>query len=62
MLQRLQKFDFQVVHRPRDKHVNADGLSRQCSITPELTEAERLVMLEVAHQLTLWKTPSEELT
>ena len=44
MLQRLQEFDFQVVHRPGDKHGNADGLSRQCSITLELTEAERLVM------------------
>ena len=44
MLQRLQEFDFQVVHRPGDKHGNADGLSRQCNITPELTEAERLVM------------------
>ena len=44
MLQRLQEFDFQVVHRPGDKHGNADGLSIQCSITPELTEAERLVM------------------
>ena len=45
MLQRLQEFDFHVVHRPGDKHENADGPSRQCSITPELTEAERLVML-----------------
>ena len=44
MLQRLQEFDFQVEHRPGDKHGNADGLSRQYSITPELTEAERLVM------------------
>ena len=44
MLQRLQEFDFQVVHRPGDKHRNADGLLRQCSITPELTEAERLVI------------------
>ena len=43
-LQRLQEFDFQVVHRPGDKHGNAYGLSRQCIITPELTEAERLVM------------------
>ncbi|XP_075243882.1 SCAN domain-containing protein 3-like [Convolutriloba macropyga] len=36
--------NFQVVHRPGDKHGNADGLSRRCIITPELTEAERLVM------------------
>ena len=45
MLQRLQEFDFQIVNRPGDKHGNADGQSRQCSITPELTEAERLVLL-----------------
>ena len=44
MLQRLQEFDFQVVHRPGDKHGKAYGLSRQCSTTPELTEAERLIM------------------
>ena len=44
MLQRPQEFDFQVVHRPGDKHGSSDGLSRQCSITPEPTEAERLVM------------------
>ena len=44
MLQRLQEFNFQVVHRPGDKHGSTDGLSRQCSITPELTDAERLVM------------------
>ena len=44
MLQRLQEFNFQVVHRPGDKHGNADGLSRQCRITPELTEAERQAM------------------
>ena len=44
MLRRLQESNFQVVHRPGDKRGNADGLSRQCSITPELTEAERLVM------------------
>ena len=42
MLQRLQEFDFQLVHRPGEKHGNADGLSRQCSIPTELTEAERL--------------------
>ena len=62
MLQRLQEIDFQVVHRPGDKHGNADGLSRQCTITPELAEAERLVMFGSSPQLTLWKTPSEELT
>ena len=44
MLQRMQEFEFQVVHRTGDKHGNSDGLSRQCSITTELTEAERLVM------------------
>ena len=41
MLQRLQAFNFQVVYRPGDKHGMADGLSRQCCVTPELTEAER---------------------
>ena len=44
MLQRLQEIDFQLVQRPGDKQGNADGLSRQCSFTTELTEAERLDM------------------
>ena len=29
MLQKLQEFDFQVVHRPGEKQGNADRLSRQ---------------------------------
>ena len=44
MLQKLQEFDFQVVHRPGEKHGNADGLSRQCSVTPEVSEEEKLQM------------------
>ena len=28
MLQHLQEYDFQVVHRAGNKHANADGLSR----------------------------------
>ena len=44
MLQKLQEFDFQVVHRPGEKNGNADGLSRQCSQTPELTEEEKKEM------------------
>ena len=37
-------FDFQVVPRPGDNYGNEDGLSRQCSLTAELTEAERMNM------------------
>ena len=44
MLQRLHEFDFQVIQRPGNKHGNAEGLSRQCSNTLELIEAERLDM------------------
>ena len=51
MLQRLQEFNFQVLHRPGDKHGNADGLSRQCSNTPELTEAERQDLFGSCYQL-----------
>ena len=41
ILQKLQEFDFQVVHRLGEKHGNAYGLSRQGSQTPELTEEEK---------------------
>ena len=44
MLQRPQEFSFKVVHRPGDKQGKADGPSQQCSLTPELTEAEKLDM------------------
>ena len=51
MLQKLQEFDFQVVHRPGEKHGNADGLSRQCSQTPEMTEEEKNEMFSDWPQL-----------
>ena len=41
MLQKLQEFDFQVVHRSGEKHGNADGLSRQSSNTPEISVEEQ---------------------
>ena len=41
MLQKLQEFDFQVFHRPAEKHGNADGPSRQSSKTPELSVEEQ---------------------
>ena len=41
MLQKLEEFDFQVVHCPVVKHGNADGLSRQCIQTPKLSEEEK---------------------
>ena len=41
ILQKLQEFDFQVVHRPGEKHGNADSLSRQSSKTPELSVEEQ---------------------
>ena len=44
MLQKLQEFDFQVVHCPGGKNGNADELSRECSQAPELTEEEKKEM------------------
>ena len=41
MHQKLQEFDFQVVHRPGENNGNADGLSRQSSKTPELSVEEQ---------------------
>ena len=40
MIEVLQEFDFQVVHRPSEKHGNADALSRQTTREPERQEGE----------------------
>ena len=40
MIEVLQKFDFQVFHRPGEKHGNADALSRQTTREPEWQEGE----------------------
>ena len=40
MIEVLQEFDFQVVHRPGEKHGNADALSRQTTREPEWQEGE----------------------
>ena len=34
MVQKLQEYDYQIVHRPGDKHCNADGLSRRPNDVP----------------------------
>lgn len=41
MVQVLQEFDFEVVHRPGQKHGNADGLSRQTTTMPDWSEGEK---------------------
>ena len=35
MVQKLQEYDSQIVHRPGDKHCNADGLSRRPNDVPQ---------------------------
>ena len=35
MVQKLQEYDYQIVHRPGDKHCNADGLSRRPNGIPQ---------------------------
>ena len=40
MIEVLQEFDFQEVHRPGEKHGNADALSRQTTREPEWQEGE----------------------
>ena len=40
MIEVLQEFDFQVVHRLGEKHGNADALSRQTKREPEWQERE----------------------
>ena len=40
MVQKLQEYDYQIVHRPGDKHCNADGLSRRPNDVPEWQPGE----------------------
>ena len=40
MVQKLQEYDYQIVHRPGDKHCNADGLSRRPNDVPQWLPGE----------------------
>ena len=40
MVQKLQEYDYQIVHRPGDKHCNADGLSQRPNDIPQLLHGE----------------------
>ena len=35
MVQKLQEYDYQIVHRPGEKHCNADGRSRRPNDVPQ---------------------------
>ena len=40
MIQKKQEFNHRIVHRPGEKHCNADGLSRRPNEKPEWKEGE----------------------
>ena len=40
MVQKLQEYDYQIVHRPGDKHCNAVGLSRRPNDVPQWLPGE----------------------
>ena len=40
MIQRMQEYNYRIVHRPGQKHCNADGLSRRPNEKPEWKEGE----------------------
>ena len=40
MVQKLQEYDYQIVHRPGDKYCNADGLSRRPNDVPQWLPGE----------------------
>ena len=44
MIQKLQEFNFTIVHRPEIKHANADGLSRREEDIPEWQEGVQEVL------------------
>ena len=40
MIQKMQEYNYRIVHRPGEKHCNADGLSRRPNERPEWKEGE----------------------
>ena len=40
MIQKMQEYNYRIVHRPGEKHCNADGLSRRPNEKPEWNEGE----------------------
>ena len=40
MIQKMQEYNYRIVHRPGEKHCNADGLSRRSNERPEWKEGE----------------------
>ena len=40
MIQKMQQYNYRIVHRPVEKHCNADGLSRRPNEKPEWKEGE----------------------
>ena len=43
-VQKLQEYDYQIVHRPGDKHCNADGLSRRPNDVPQWLPGEEYAL------------------
>ena len=40
MIQKMQEYNYRIVHRPGEKHCNADGLSRRPNGRPDWKEGE----------------------
>ena len=40
MIQKMQEYNYLIVHRPGEKHCNANGLSRRPNEKPEWEEGE----------------------
>ena len=40
MIQKMQEYNYRIVHRPGEKHCNADGLSKRPNERPEWKEGE----------------------
>ena len=40
MIQKMQEYNYRIVHRPGEKHCNADGLSKRPNEKPEGKEGE----------------------
>ena len=59
MVQKLREYDYQIVHRPGDKHCNANGLSRIHNDVPQWLPREEEALKEPIPKFTDFEAESD---
>ena len=58
MIQKMQEYNYRIVHRPGEKHCNADGLGRRPNEKAEWNEGEEEELRGQIRSFKLWKKHS----